>query len=81
MSMAGKTSPSYTHLDRSAGKFGGFYHSGSFMTLAVQEGLVEGKHVIQYGMNSYCFGEDLYDEVLKEGGYVYHIHEIERDGV
>ena len=69
------------HLDRSAGKFGGFYHSGSFMTLAVQEGLVQGKHVIQYGMNSYCFGEELYDEVAKEGGHVYHIHEIERDGV
>ena len=42
---------------------------------------MEGKHVIQYGMNSYCFGEELYDEVMKEGGYVYHIHEIERDGV
>ena len=69
------------HLDRSAGKFGGFYHSGSFMTLAVEEGLVEGKHVIQYGMNSFSFGEDLYEEVLKEGGKVYHIHEIERDGV
>ena len=69
------------HLDRSAGKFGGFYHSGSFMTLAVKEGLVEGRHVVQYGMNSYCFGEDLYDEVAREGGKVYHIHEIERDGV
>lgn len=51
------------------------------MTLAVEEGLLEGRHCVQYGMNSYCFGEDLYDEVLKEGGKVYHIHEIERDGV
>lgn len=69
------------HLDRSAGKLGGFYHSGSYMTLAVQEGLIEGRHVIQYGMSSYAFGADLYEEVLKEGGKVYHIHEIERDGV
>ena len=38
-------------------------------------------HVIQYGMNSFSFGADLYDEVLAEGGYVYHIHEIDRDGV
>lgn len=30
------------HLDRSAGKFGGFHHSGSYMTLAVQERLVRG---------------------------------------
>ena len=26
-------------------------------------------------------GEDLYDEVLAEGGTVYHLHEIDRDGV
>lgn len=69
------------HLDRSAGKLGGFYHSGSFMTLAVQEGLVRGDRVIQVGMNSYAFGADLYDEVLEEGGWVYHIHEIDRDGL
>ena len=69
------------HLDRSSGKFGGFYHSGSYMTLAVQEGLVEGRHVVQYGMSSHSFGADLYEQVLKEGGKVYHLHEIERDGV
>lgn len=69
------------HLDRSGGKLGGFYHSGSFMTLAVQEGLVPGDKVVQFGMNAYSFGADLYEEVLNEGGYVFHIHEIDRDGV
>ena len=69
------------HLDRSSGKFGSFYHSGSYMTMAVEEGLIKGEHVVQYGMNSYNFGADHYDEILKEGGKVYHIHEIERDGV
>ena len=69
------------HLDRSSGKFGGWYHSGSYMTMAVQEGLVAGDQVVQYGMNSYALGEELYDEVLAEGGHVFHIHEIKRDGV
>ena len=69
------------HLDRGTGKFGAFYHGGSYMNLAVQEGLVEGRHVIQYGMGSPTFGENLYNDILKEGGKVYHIHEIERDGV
>ena len=69
------------HLDRGSGKFGAFYHSGSYMNLAVQEGLIEGKHVVQFGMGSPAFGEDLYEEILKEGGTVYHLHEIRRDGV
>ncbi|MEM6577286.1 MAG: arginase family protein [Pseudomonadota bacterium] len=69
------------HLDRGKGKFGAFYHSGSFMTLAVEEGLVEGSNVIQYGMSTPVFGADDWDQVLAEGGKVYHIHEIRRDGV
>lgn len=69
------------HLDRGTGKMGAFYHGGSYMTLAVQEGLVEGRHVIQFGMGSPSFGAGLYDEVLAEGGKVYHLHEIRRDGV
>lgn len=69
------------HLDRGVGKFGMFYHSGSFMTLGVQEGLVEGKHVAQFGMSTPVFGQDEWDQILNEGGTVFHIHEIERDGV
>ena len=69
------------HLDRGTGKFGAFYHSGSFMTLAVEEGLLDGSHIVQFGMGAPAFGEDLYDEILKEGGKVYHLHEIRRDGV
>ena len=69
------------HLDRGTGKFGAFYHSGSFMTLAVKEGLINGSDVIQFGMATPVFGEDLWEEVLKEGGKVYHLHEIMRDGV
>ena len=69
------------HLDRGKGKFGAFYHSGSYMTLAVEEGLLDGSHVVQFGMGAPAFGEDLYDEILKEGGKVYHLHEIQRDGV
>ena len=69
------------HLDRGTGKFGAFYHSGSYMTMAVSEGLIRGEDVIQFGMGSPAFGEDLYDQILEEGGTVYHIHEIERDGV
>ena len=71
------------HLDRDAGmgKFGAFYHSGSFMNRAVQEGMVEGRHVIQYGMSTPVFGEEEWDQVAAEGGKVYHIHEIRRDGV
>ncbi len=71
------------HLDRDAGmgKFGAFYHSGSFMNRAVQEGMVEGRHVIQYGMSTPVFGPEEWDQVLAEGGKVYHIHEIRRDGV
>ncbi|MFC4993872.1 agmatinase family protein [Rubritalea tangerina] len=69
------------HLDRGTGKFGAFYHSGSYMNMAVDEGLLDGKHVVQFGMGSPAFGEDLYDEILEEGGKVYHLHEIRRDGV
>ena len=69
------------HLDRGTGKFGAFYHSGSYMNLAVKEGLLDGKHVVQFGMGAPAFGEDLYDEILEEGGHVYHLHEIRRDGV
>lgn len=69
------------HLDRGQGKFGAFYHSGSFMTLAVEEGLVDGSNVIQYGMATPVFGEGDWDQVQAEGGKVYHIHEIRRDGV
>ena len=69
------------HLDRGTGKFGAFYHSGTYMNLAVKEGLLDGKHVVQFGMGAPAFGEDLYDEILKEGGKVYHLHEIQRDGV
>lgn len=69
------------HLDRGKGKFGMYYHSGSFMTLAVQEGLVDGKHVAQFGMSTPVFGQDEWDQILNEGGTVYHIHEIRRDGV
>jgi arginase family enzyme len=69
------------HLDRGEGKFGVFYHSGTFMTLAVKDGLVNGNNVIQFGMSTPVFGEDDWDQVFKEGGKVYHIHEILRDGV
>lgn len=69
------------HLDRGTGKFGAFYHSGSFMTLAVKEGLAKGSDIIQFGMATPVFGEGMWEEVLAEGGKVYHIHEILRDGV
>ena len=69
------------HLDRGTGKFGAFYHSGSYMNLAVKEGLIDGKNIVQFGMGAPAFGEDLYEEILKEGGKVYHLHEIRRDGV
>ena len=69
------------HLDRGFGKFGAFYHSGSYMTMAVDEGLLDGKHVVQFGMSTPVFGEKDWDQVLKEGGTVYHLHEIRRDGV
>ncbi len=69
------------HLDRGTGKFGAFYHSGSYMNMAVEEGLLDGKEVVQFGMGAPAFGEDLYDEILEEGGHVYHLHEILRDGV
>ncbi|MEM8885412.1 MAG: arginase family protein [Planctomycetota bacterium] len=69
------------HLDRGKGKLGAFYHGGSYMTLAVKEGLLDGKHVVQFGMGSPCFGAELYDEIEKEGGTVFHLHQIKRDGV
>ena len=69
------------HLDRGYGKFGSYYHSGSYMTLAVKEGLLDGKQVVQFGMSTPVFGEKEWDQVLKEGGTVYHINEIRRDGV
>lgn len=69
------------HLDRGTGKFGAFYHSGTYMTMAVKEGLVKGSDVIQFGMSTPVFDESEWDQVIKEGGTVYHIHEIERDGV
>ncbi len=69
------------HLDRGSGKFGTFYHSGTYMDLAVKEGLIDGKNIVQFGMGAPAFGEDLYEEILKEGGKVYHLHEIRRDGV
>ena len=69
------------HLDRGSGKFGAFYHSGSYMNLAVEEGLLDGSHVVQFGMGAPAFGAELYDEILQEGGKVYHLHEIRRDGV
>ena len=71
------------HLDRdqNMGKFGTFYHSGTFMDRAVQEGMVDGRHVIQYGMATPVFGVEEYDAVAAQGGKVYHHHEIRRDGV
>ena len=69
------------HLDRGKGKFGAFYHSGSFMTLGVKEGLVAGDEVVQFGMSTPVFSQSDWDQVLKEGGKVYHLHEILRDGV
>ncbi len=69
------------HLDRGTGKFGAFYHSGSFMNMAVDEGLLDGKEVVQFGMGAPAFGEKLYDEIAEEGGTVIHLHEIRRDGV
>ena len=47
-----------------SGKFGHFYHSGSYMTLAVKEGLLDGHHVVQFGMGAPAFGEDLYDDIV-----------------
>jgi len=69
------------HLDRGFGKFGAFYHSGSYMTMAVDEGLLDGNHVVQFGMSTPVFGEKDWKGVLEEGGAVYHLHEIRRDGV
>ncbi len=69
------------HLDRGTGKFGAFYHSGSYMNMAVEEGLLDGTEVVQFGMGAPAFGADLYDEIVAEGGHVYHLHEILRDGV
>ncbi len=69
------------HLDRGSGKFGTFYHSGTYMDLAVKEGLIDGQNIVQFGMGAPAFGEDLYEQILKEGGKVYHLHEIRRDGV
>jgi len=69
------------HLDRGTGEFGAWYHAGTYMDLAVEEGLISGDKVIQYGMATPVFGEHLYEQILREGGKVYHIHEIRRDGV
>lgn len=69
------------HLDRGKGKFGAFYHSGSYMTLAVNEGLLDGKDVVQFGMSTPVFGEADYQQIIKEGGTVFHLHEIRRDGI
>jgi len=68
------------HLDRGFGKFGAFYHSGSYMTLAVDEGLLDGKEVVQFGMSTPVFGKKDWEQILKEGGTVLHLHEIRRDG-
>lgn len=69
------------HLDRGKGKFGAFYHSGSYMTLAVDEGLLDGKDIVQFGMSTPVFGEKDYQQIIKEGGTVFHLHEIRRDGI
>ncbi len=66
------------HLDRDMGlgKFGAYYHSGVFMNRAVEEGMVEGRHIIQYGMSTPVFGAEEYDKAAADGAKVYHIHEI-----
>ncbi len=69
------------HLDRGTGKFGAFYHSGTYMTIAISEGLLDGKEVVQFGMSTPVWGEDDYDQIIKEGGTVIHLHEIRRDGI
>ena len=69
------------HLDRGFGKFGAFYHSGSYMTMAVDEGLLDGKAVFQFGMSAPAWGEKDWKEVKNEGATVYSLHEIRRDGV
>ena len=68
------------HLDRGTGKFGAFYHSGTYMTMAIAEGLLDGKEVVQFGMAAPVWGEEDYDQIIKEGGTVIHLHEIRRDG-
>lgn len=69
------------HLDRGFGKFGAFYHSGSYMTMAVAEGLLDGKAVFQVGMSAPTWGEKDWKQVKEEGATVYSLHEIRRDGV
>jgi len=69
------------HLDRGTGKFGAFYHSGTYMTMAIAEGLLDGKEVVQFGMAAPVWGEEDYDQIIKEGGTVIHLHEIRRDGI
>jgi len=68
------------HLDRGFGKFGAFYHSGSYMTIAIDQGLLDGKEVVQFGMSTPVFGEKDWEQILKEGGTVLHLNEIRRDG-
>ena len=69
------------HLDRGLGKLGYFYHSGSYMSMAVKEGLLDGKAIVQFGMSTPVFHQDEWEQVLKEGGTVYSLHEIRRDGI
>ena len=69
------------HLDRGKGKYGQYFHSGTFMTLAVKDGLVAGDKVIQFGMCTPVFSEADWAQVLKEGGTIFHTHRILRDGV
>ena len=54
------------HLDRGKGKFGAFYHSGSFMTLGVKEGLVAGDEVVQFGMSTPVFSQSDWDQVSRK---------------
>ena len=53
------------HLDCGFGKFGAFYHSGSYMTLAVNEGLLDGKEVVQFGMSTPVFGQKDWETIMK----------------
>ena len=51
------------------------------MTMAVDEGLLDGKAVFQFGMSAPAWGEKDWQEVKDEGATVYSLHEIRRDGV
>ena len=69
------------HLDYSYFGYGMWSHAGYFMSGNIRDVFFRGEDVIQVGMGSWGYGEKYYQQARDDGTTIFHMHEIQRDGL